>query len=80
MGGISRVFNVGTTIAARLHLQESLLIGRRACFGAVFFRTACSCLNSLQRLSWKRINFQSSQDWVKHTSSRTVILGPKEER
>lgn len=61
-----------------LHSRESLFSGRRACFVVAFLRAACSCLNSLQRLSWKRINFQRSQDWVKHTSSRTVILqGPK---
>lgn len=61
-----------------VHSRESLFSGRRTCFVAVFLRTACSCLNSRQRFSWKRINFQRSQDWVKHTNSRTVILkGPK---
>lgn len=61
-------------VSGCVNVRESLFSGRRGCLVAAFLRAACSCLNSLQRLSWKRINFQSSQDWVKHTSSRTVIL------
>lgn len=49
-------------VRLRLYSHESLFSGRRGCFATAFLRTACSCLNSRQRLSWKRMNFQSSQD------------------
>ena len=73
--------SIKTSVTGWLYSRESLFSVRRGCFGAAFLRTGCSCLNSLQRLSWKRINFQSSQDWVKHPSNRTVILkGPEARR